>query len=422
MLAWAASGCLTPSARAQTIMRCLHLILLLLHSCVADRQEVINHLARLRGSRQAANASATEECTLEEACALTTKLRRLHGPRVVLPNDLEKAWPSLFGEEFKDRQNHVPIIVLLHCFSSERREAQLQKYLTPQYLGKHRHVFASDRTDVSRGILGFPDDPGRGGVDFKTNGAKYLGAHRPLIAMLFANDTWGSKFDWLLQGDDDTTFSLGQVSERLSNPHLPLLVGQRGPRRGAAMPGCYKSDERSSPRIDCCSTLDSACPVQLGRPLHYEARDGKLVQDGVCAGGHLHHECCAIRPSPTRIRVDAGYPYTLDPTGNANTSVARSWVYGGAGYAVSRGLMNVVERPKWKRCVMEEICGNADQRVTRCVLNLGWAFTDPSRDSDPPWKGGLGHHLSMSTNRNRGSRLLRRWRRARRRLARWAYG
>ena len=116
----------------------------------------------------------------------------------------------------------------------------MRKYLTPHYLGKHRHVFASDRTDVSRGILGFPDDPGRGGVDFKTNGAKYIWGgvftsfkrlvsisrgrgwffefeairteprsrrylDRPLIAMLFANDTWGSKFDWLLQGDDDTT-------------------------------------------------------------------------------------------------------------------------------------------------------------------------------------------------------------------------
>ena len=123
------------------------------------------------------NASK-DECTLEEACTLTAKLRRLHGPRVVLPPDLEKAWPSLFGEEFKDRQNHVPIIVLLHCFSSERREQQLRKYLTPHYLGKHRHVFASDRTDVSRGILGFPDDPGRGGVDFKTNGAKYISASR----------------------------------------------------------------------------------------------------------------------------------------------------------------------------------------------------------------------------------------------------
>ena len=103
--------------------------------------------------RNKANASATEECTLEEACALTATLKRLHGPRVVLPPDLEKAWPALFGEEFKDRHNHVPIIVLLHCFSSERREAQLRKYLTPHYLGKHRHVFASDRTDVSRGIL-----------------------------------------------------------------------------------------------------------------------------------------------------------------------------------------------------------------------------------------------------------------------------
>ena len=160
-------------------MRCVYLMLLLLQSCVADMQEVRAHLARLRGTMRAANASATQdECTLEEACQLSATLRRLHGPRVVLPNDLEKAWPALFGEEFKDRQNHVPIIVLLHCFSSERREQQLQKYLTPQYLGKHRHVFASDRTDVSRGILGFPDDPGRGGVDFKTNGAKYISASR----------------------------------------------------------------------------------------------------------------------------------------------------------------------------------------------------------------------------------------------------
>ena len=192
MLAWAASGCLHAVGARPTIglhpsrrrvprrdMRCVYLMLLLLQSCVADMQEVRAHLARLRGTMRAANASATQdECTLEEACQLSATLRRLHGPRVVLPNDLEKAWPSLFGEQFRDRHNHVPIIVLLHCFSSERREQQLQKYLTPQYLGKHRHVFASDRTDVSRGILGFPDDPGRGGVDFKTNGAKYISASR----------------------------------------------------------------------------------------------------------------------------------------------------------------------------------------------------------------------------------------------------
>ena len=169
-------------------MRCL--LVLLLHGCVADREEV---RAWLREQR---NASVTDECTLEEACTLTAKLKRLHGPRVVLPPDLEKAWPALFGEEFKDRQNHVPIIVLLHCFSSERREQQLRKYLTPHYLGKHRHVFASDRTDVSRGILGFPDDPGRGGVDFKTNGAKYISASRRVVVFsLHSNDSCPSHDD-----------------------------------------------------------------------------------------------------------------------------------------------------------------------------------------------------------------------------------
>ena len=241
--------------------------------------------------------------------------------------------------------------------SSLEPKAAEVRLATANGLDEHRRVrWLIDATGARRALL-------------RAAGVRLESSDDPLLS--------GTGAEWLLQGDDDTTFSLGQVSERLSNPHLPLLVGQRGPRRGAAMPGCYKSDERSSPKIDCCSTLDTACPVELGRPVHYEARSGKLVQDGVCAGGHLHHECCAIRPSPTRLRVDAGYPYTLDlsPNANATTSVARSWVYGGAGYAVSRGLMNVVQRPKWKRCVDQAICGNADQRVTRCVLNLGWALS-----------------------------------------------
>ena len=63
-------------------------------------------------------------------------------------------------------------------------------------MGKHRHVFASDRTDVSRGILGFPDDPGRGGVDFKTNGAKYISASRRVVVFsLHSNDSCPSHDD-----------------------------------------------------------------------------------------------------------------------------------------------------------------------------------------------------------------------------------
>lgn len=415
-------------------MHCAFFVLL--GGAAADRQEVRAHLARLRG--RTIHDVVTKAPADPDAVALFANLRRLHGPRLALPDApgaLQTAWQALFGETFEERTRHTPLLVLLHCFSSERREEQLKKYLTPEYLGSQRHVFASDRTDIGRGILGFPDDPGAGGIDFKQNGRKYLGAHRPLIAMLFANDTWGSRFDWLLQGDDDTQFKLDEVLGKLgNNAHLPLLVGSRGPRGGAAKPECYPNSDRRRPLLDCCLELNAFCPVDVPRlpPLHYEAREGRLTRDGVCGGvaigttrfraggngGRLHHECCAVWPSPSQARVDAGYPFTLDlsPVANASTSVARSWTYGGSGYAVSRGLMHAVARPRWRRCVDAGICGNADQRVATCVFNLGYAYTAPEA-----FAGGLGQHLRMGTQRSSLKRARRRWRKVRRRLAGWWY-
>ena len=37
---------------------------------------------------------------------------------------------------------------------------------------------------------------------------KYLGAHRPLASLMFANDTFGGHVDWFIHGDDDTTFDM----------------------------------------------------------------------------------------------------------------------------------------------------------------------------------------------------------------------
>ena len=49
--------------------------------------------------------------------------------------------------------------------------------------------------------------PGKMGVDF-IGYDKYKGAQRAIVALLFANDTFGADVDWLIQGDDDTMFHL----------------------------------------------------------------------------------------------------------------------------------------------------------------------------------------------------------------------
>ena len=174
-------GCLTPS------MRCL--LILLLHGCVADRQEVRAWL------RNRANASATEECTLEEACTLTAKLKRLHGRRRPFAIGLEKAWPALFGEEFKDRHNHVPSSYST-LLRPERREEAAGSGLTPHYLGKHR--LSSPRTGpTSPGEYSGSHDPARGGLLSKRT-APYLGRpvakakllHRKTIVSISRGRGW----------------------------------------------------------------------------------------------------------------------------------------------------------------------------------------------------------------------------------------
>ena len=107
-------------------------------------------------------------------------------------------------------------VVILHCGSSGR-EHMLARWRR-EYLDGQRHILASDHTDLQQGLLGFPDDPGKPGTHFVIGGGKYIGAHRPLTAILFANDTWGRAgggFDWILQGDDDTRFSLASVAGTL---------------------------------------------------------------------------------------------------------------------------------------------------------------------------------------------------------------
>ena len=50
---------------------------------------------------------------------------------------------------------------------------------------------------ITEGTIGFPDHPGVLNKDF-TGLSKYAGAHRPLAAILFVNDTFGGHIDWVI--------------------------------------------------------------------------------------------------------------------------------------------------------------------------------------------------------------------------------
>ena len=126
-----------------------------------------------------------------EAAKFHDRLQARYGKRLRLPatpEQLVASWPRLFGERFEERREHRPLVVIV---DTPRPQPQLRRV---------RHVLAARALDLSAGAMGFPDD------DATVNaGARHAeGAHRPLLAALFANETWGGRFDWLLHGDDDT--------------------------------------------------------------------------------------------------------------------------------------------------------------------------------------------------------------------------
>ena len=56
-------------------------------------------------------------------------------------------------------------------------------------------MLAAATTNATLGTVGFPDMPGKLGVDWQGY-KKYAGAQRALFALLYANDTFGASVEW----------------------------------------------------------------------------------------------------------------------------------------------------------------------------------------------------------------------------------
>jgi hypothetical protein len=243
--------------------------------------------------------------SLEAAAEATyERLAARYGPRLRLPRSpqaLVAAWPSLFGEAFEHRRDHSAVVVVLHCFSDPAREAALRAWrLGP--LRRRRHVLAADRLDVGAGFLGFPDDDDRSA--FTTDGDKYLGAHRPLLSLLFANDTWGGSFDWLAHGDDDTRFDLAAVSAFLGTRDAAkaLFLGQPGHRHYGCKP--RTGPERLADPFACCQGTAEPCDVAVTRDAGVDSHFWRRIAS--LPLGAAEQAVLLVRAEPVALAVEPG--------------------------------------------------------------------------------------------------------------------
>lgn len=204
---------------------------------------------------------------------------------------------------------------------------------------------------------------------------KYFGAHRTLAGLLVANDTWpGAR--WVLVVDDDNAVQVDVVRKYLEDldSSVPLLLaGRIGP--GHDVIPC-KFDETNRSAWSCCTDASRPCYSHLYGPQavwEYDASVQSFVPKVVCPENEVSNYCC--RTSPWSEGIGLGFPYKTDPQGSYRPHFSLLWPYGGAGYILSRGMLDAIRRDHWEKCMYAFQCANADHRVMACVLNAGFSLT-----------------------------------------------
>ena len=138
----------------------------------------------------------------------------------------------------------------------------------------------------------------------------------PLQLVRIANETLN--FQWLIVSDGDTCFNIAALTDRLKelNSSNPYLIGQP-----------------MSPSWKCCCTGASCCTIS--KPY-------------VACNIHLY----------SKNFYAAGF------------SKPRIWPYGGAGYIISKSLLNSIRKADWRRCETSITRNGGDVRVAACILSL----------------------------------------------------
>ncbi|KAJ8600191.1 hypothetical protein CTAYLR_001974 [Chrysophaeum taylorii] len=203
---------------------------------------------------------------------------------------------------------------------------------------------------------------------------KYFGAHRTIAGVLVANDTWPD-VKWVLVVDDDDHVQLDVVRRYLEplDADVPLLLaGRVGPGHNAIP--CHRTNNNS--KWSCCTDPTKPCRAYLYGPQaiwDYDKLEHTFMPKKICPEHEVSNYCCRSKPWPEGIH--AGFPFRVHPRGPYRPHFSLLWPYGGLGYIVSRGMLDVIPRDHWQQCMYGFQCANADHRVMACVLNAGFSLT-----------------------------------------------
>ena len=317
-----------------------------------------------------------------EAAKFHDRLQARYGKRLRLPatpEQLVASWPRLFGERFEERREHRPLVVIV---DTPRPQPQLRRV---------RHVLAARALDLSAGAMGFPDD------DATVNaGARHAeGAHRPLLAALFANETWGGRFDWLAFGAVDAAAAARFLAAR--DAALTWFLGAPGP-------GAVCRRDRSADPFACCASDAAPCAVDVPprKPYFSFEVNGSRLRPAPCRryrndgryASFSFKPCCPVSAAASRKRrlanayrragglgraqvrqrrrVDSdatGFPYRYQPRRGRVHFHALAFDVD-VPYFVSRGLLDRAAY-RWRACADKLACGAAGKRFATCAFNLG---------------------------------------------------
>lgn len=243
---------------------------------------------------------------------------------------------------------------------------------------------------------------------------KYFGAHRTVAGVYIANLTWPDA-RWILVCDDDNYVDLATVRAYVGalDARVPLLLaGRVGPGHDAVP--CRATSNAT--HWSCCTDASRPCLAHVSGPQavwDYDAARGTFAPTE-CADHETAAYCCRTAPWPEGIH--RGFPWRVDGDGSYRPHFAKLWPYGGAGYLLSRGLLDAIPAAHWEACMRvfparaspvagrhsprryKLQCANADHRVMTCVLAAGFSLTRHGRSPRGAIPGIL-HHVHTAHHR-----------------------